>query len=131
MSMTNGLFTPKAVSQGHPDKLCDRISDAILEDFIRRDPCARMACETFVMDGKFLVAVESRTRREEDFEVIRRAAPVSVRPDPGWTYPRSRSVAANLCRDDGAPPLPRSRAVQMGGHRPGRGAEGGPLWRGR
>jgi S-adenosylmethionine synthetase len=78
MSLTNGLFTSEAVSEGHPDKLCDRISDAILDEFLRRDPCARVACETFAMDGKIIVAGEFRTRRAEDFEVIRRAAPVIV-----------------------------------------------------
>lgn len=58
----NGLFTSEAVSSGHPDKLCDRISDAILDAFLARDPDSRVACECFAADGKILVAGEFRAR---------------------------------------------------------------------
>lgn len=58
----NGLFTSEAVSAGHPDKLCDRISDAILDAFLARDSNSRVACECFAADGKILVAGEFRAR---------------------------------------------------------------------
>ena len=42
------LFSSESVSEGHPDKVADQISDAILDDFLRQDPDAKVACETFV-----------------------------------------------------------------------------------
>ncbi|MBR4167781.1 MAG: methionine adenosyltransferase, partial [Bacteroidales bacterium] len=43
----NYLFTSESVSEGHPDKVADQISDAILDEFLRRDPESKVACETF------------------------------------------------------------------------------------
>ncbi|MGB0245467.1 MAG: S-adenosylmethionine synthetase N-terminal domain-containing protein, partial [Paracoccaceae bacterium] len=47
MSRSNFTFTSESVSEGHPDKVCDRISDAVLDAFISEEPEARVACETF------------------------------------------------------------------------------------
>jgi S-adenosylmethionine synthetase len=52
------LFTSESVSQGHPDKVCDQISDAILDSLLRHDPHARVACETMVTTGLIVVAGE-------------------------------------------------------------------------
>lgn len=79
MSVFNGLFTSESVSAGHPDKLCDRISDAILDAFLERDRNARVACETFAANDKIIVAGEFRTERVEDFDSVRTAAPEIVR----------------------------------------------------
>jgi S-adenosylmethionine synthetase len=79
MSVFNGLFTSESVSAGHPDKLCDRISDAILDAFLERDRNARVACETFAANDKIIVAGEFRTERVEDFKAVRAAAPGIVR----------------------------------------------------
>lgn len=79
MSVFNGLFTSESVSAGHPDKLCDRISDAILDAFLERDCNARVACETFAANDKIIVAGEFRTERVEDFKAVRAAAPGIVR----------------------------------------------------
>lgn len=79
MSVSNGLFTSESVSAGHPDKLCDRISDAVLDAFLERDRNARVACETFAANDKIIVAGEFRTARVEDFESVRAAAPSIVR----------------------------------------------------
>lgn len=79
MSVFNGLFTSESVSAGHPDKLCDLISDAILDAFLERDPHARVACETFAANDKIIIAGEFRTERVEDFKAVRAAAPVIVR----------------------------------------------------
>jgi S-adenosylmethionine synthetase len=79
MSVFNGLFTSESVSAGHPDKLCDRISDAILDAFLERDCHARVACETFAANDKIIVAGEFRTRRLEDFNAVRASAPAIVR----------------------------------------------------
>ncbi len=79
MSVFNGLFTSESVSAGHPDKLCDRISDAVLDAFLERDRNARVACETFAANDKIIVAGEFRTGRVEDFDAVRSAAPSIVR----------------------------------------------------
>jgi S-adenosylmethionine synthetase len=79
MSVFNGLFTSESVSAGHPDKLCDRISDAILDAFLERNRNARVACETFAANDKIIVAGEFRTERVEDFKAVRAAAPGIVR----------------------------------------------------
>lgn len=55
------LFTSESVTEGHPDKICDQISDAILDDIIRRDPEARVACETVVTTGLVVVVGEITT----------------------------------------------------------------------
>ena len=62
MKIINGLFTSEAVSAGHPDKLCDRISDTILDAFLVLDPDARVACETFAINDRIIVAGEFKAR---------------------------------------------------------------------
>jgi S-adenosylmethionine synthetase len=82
-----GLFTSESVSDGHPDKLADQISDAIVDAFLGEDPLARVACETFVTDGFVVVAGEFRTRSADTFASVRsRAADVArgVLRDAGY-----------------------------------------------
>jgi len=50
MIIRNGMFSSESVSEGHPDKLADRISDKVLDAFLSRDPDARVACETKLAD---------------------------------------------------------------------------------
>ena len=79
MSIRQGLFTSESVSAGHPDKVCDRISDAVLDRFLSLDPNARVACETIATDDKILVAGEFRTREREHFDAVRDGAVKLVR----------------------------------------------------
>ncbi len=74
MSIRNGLFSSESVSEGHPDKLADRISDAVLDEFLRHDPSARVACETLLADQCVVVAGEFKTRRPETFRAVRERA---------------------------------------------------------
>ncbi len=60
MSRQNYLFTSESVSEGHPDKVCDRISDGILDAFLREDPYSRVACETFATTDRVVVGGEVR-----------------------------------------------------------------------
>jgi S-adenosylmethionine synthetase len=60
------LFTSESVSMGHPDKMCDQISDAVLDAALAQDPSARVACETLVTTGLVLVAGEITTRARVD-----------------------------------------------------------------
>ena len=66
------LFTSESVSEGHPDKVCDAISDSILDAIFKQDPYARVACETFVTTGLVLVGGEVTTKAYVDIqEVVR------------------------------------------------------------
>ena len=55
--MKKVLFTSESVTEGHPDKICDKISDAILDEMLRQDPESRVACETFATTGIITVMV--------------------------------------------------------------------------
>ena len=58
MALNDYLFTSESVSEGHPDKMCDQISDAILDAYLAQDPKSRVACETLVKTGIVMVAGE-------------------------------------------------------------------------
>lgn len=66
------VFTSESVSEGHPDKIADQISDAVLDAIIAQDPKARVACETFVKTGMILVGGEITTNAVVDVEAISR-----------------------------------------------------------
>lgn len=68
----NSIFTSESVTEGHPDKIADQISDAILDEIIRQDPYARIACETLVKSGMVLIAGEISTNAWADMERIAR-----------------------------------------------------------
>ena len=65
-------FTSESVSEGHPDKLCDQISDAILDAALESDPDARVACETLIKSNKVVIAGEVTTRANLDYDFIAR-----------------------------------------------------------
>ena len=58
----NYLFTSESVSEGHPDKVADQISDAVLDSILREDPRGRVACETLIKTGVVVVAGEVTTK---------------------------------------------------------------------
>ena len=60
MSRLDYVFTSESVSEGHPDKVCDRISDAVLDAFLKEEPNARVACETFATTDRVVVGGEVR-----------------------------------------------------------------------
>jgi S-adenosylmethionine synthetase len=60
------LFTSESVTEGHPDKLCDQVSDAMLDECLRQDPNSRVACETATTTGVILVAGEVTTHAYVD-----------------------------------------------------------------
>ena len=55
MTRQDYIFTSESVSEGHPDKVCDRISDAVLDAFIGEEPEARVACETFATTNRVVI----------------------------------------------------------------------------
>ena len=58
MTRQNYVFTSESVSEGHPDKLCDQISDAILDRLLTEEPTARVACEAFATSGMVVIGGE-------------------------------------------------------------------------
>ena len=64
------LFTSESVTEGHPDKLCDQVSDGILDAILAQDPMARVACETLTTTGIVIVAGEITARHSTQYEDI-------------------------------------------------------------
>ena len=81
--MRRVLFTSESVTEGHPDKICDRISDAVLDAIIKEDPMARVACETFVTTGIITVMGEITTTAYVDIEKIARECVCDIGYDRG------------------------------------------------
>ena len=68
--MEKRLFTSESVTEGHPDKICDQISDAILDEIMAQDPMSRVACETSITTGLVLVMGEITTKAQLDIQKI-------------------------------------------------------------
>ncbi len=68
--MEKRLFTSESVTEGHPDKICDQISDAVLDELMRQDPMSRVACETSITTGLVLVMGEISTEGYVDIQKI-------------------------------------------------------------
>jgi len=81
--MEKKLFTSESVTEGHPDKLCDAVSDAILDACLREDPLSRVACETVACTGYVLVTGEITTNANLDVPAIVRQKVVEIGYDSG------------------------------------------------
>ena len=68
--MERRLFTSESVTEGHPDKICDQISDAVLDALMEQDPMSRVACETSITTGLVLVMGEITTNAYVDIQKI-------------------------------------------------------------
>jgi S-adenosylmethionine synthetase len=78
------FFTSESVAEGHPDKVCDQISDAILDDVLRQDPYGRVACETYVTMGLLIVGGEITTSGYVDVHNLTR----NVLKEIGYVHPK-------------------------------------------
>lgn len=81
--MRNYLFTSESVSAGHPDKVADQISDAILDEFLRQDPNSKVACETLCTTGLVVVAGEVKSNAYVDIQQTVRRTIAEI----GYTHP--------------------------------------------
>lgn len=81
--MSHRVFTSESVTEGHPDKICDQISDAVLDDILRRDSNARVACETVTTTGMIFVMGEISTNCYTDIPAIARRTVERI----GYTNP--------------------------------------------
>ena len=70
MGNNNYLFTSESVSEGHPDKVCDRISDMVVDSYLSLDPFSRVACETLTTTNKVVLAGETRGPKIEKEEIV-------------------------------------------------------------
>ena len=84
------IFTSESVGEGHPDKVCDQISDAVLDDALRQDPDSRVACETFVTTGLVLIGGEITTHGYIDVQKVARGVLKSIGYDRVEALPASR-----------------------------------------
>jgi S-adenosylmethionine synthetase len=72
------IFTSESVGEGHPDKVCDQVSDAVLDDALRQDPTSHVACETFATTGMVLVGGEITTTGYIDLPKVVRGVLKSI-----------------------------------------------------
>ena len=94
--MRRWMFTSESVAEGHPDKMCDQISDGILDAILEKDPMARVACDVTACNGFALIYGQITTKAEVDIPetargVIRPVRSRSIRP--ASSSPRSRREA--------------------------------------
>jgi S-adenosylmethionine synthetase len=81
------VFTSESVTEGHPDKVCDQISDAVLDELLSQDPLARVACETFVTVGLVIVGGEITTKGYVDLpKLVRRVVKGIGYTDPKYGF---------------------------------------------
>ena len=90
--MSKHLFTSESVTEGHPDKICDQISDAVLDAILKEDPQARVACETAITTGQVLVMGEITTTASPDIAAIARDVICEIGYDDG-----SKGFDGNAC----------------------------------
>ena len=91
--MSNFVFTSESVTEGHPDKICDQISDAVLDALLYQDPNSRVACETVVNTGLCLLTGEITSKAKVDYIKIAR----NVIDQIGYKGSRSGGFDANSC----------------------------------
>ena len=86
------IFTSESVTEGHPDKIADQISDSVLDAFLSQDPTSRVACETMITTGMVVLAGEVTTIANVDFqEVVRKKI-----KDIGYDH-SDKGFDANTC----------------------------------
>ena len=96
MEIKEGLFTSESVTAGHPDKVADQISDAVLDYIYSKDPMGRVACETLLAKELVVVAGEITTTAKLDHKIIEKIVRKTLR-QIGYTTPES-GIGADTCK---------------------------------
>jgi len=91
--MSHYVFTSESVTEGHPDKICDQISDAVLDALLAQDPDSRVACETVVNTGLCLITGEVTTKARVDFNTLVRGVIEKI----GYSGARAGGFDAKSC----------------------------------
>ena len=87
------VFTSESVTEGHPDKICDQVSDAVLDALLAQDPASRVACETVVNTGLCLITGEVTTKARVDFNTLVRGVIQRI----GYSGARAGGFDSNSC----------------------------------
>ncbi len=103
--MARHLFTSESVTEGHPDKICDQISDAVLDDIYTHDPQARVACETTVTTGQVLVMGEISSTYKPDVAKIARKVINEIGYDDGAKGFDGNTCAVLVALDEQSPDI--------------------------
>ncbi|MGM9538064.1 MAG: S-adenosylmethionine synthetase N-terminal domain-containing protein, partial [Candidatus Onthomonas sp.] len=103
--MTNRIFTSESVTEGHPDKVCDQVSDAVLDAMLAQDPMSRVACETVTTTGMVMVMGEITTQAQVDIPAIVRQTVADIGyTDPAYGFD-ARSCAVFTTLDKQSPDI--------------------------
>ncbi len=113
--MSNYLFTSEAVTEGHPDKVCDRISDAVLDAVMEKDPNGRVACETCCTTGMVLVMGEMSTKAYIDIPGIARKSLKDIGYDNPVTGFDGNTCAVMVAIDEQSPDIALGTNDEVGG----------------
>ncbi len=116
--MSKRLFTSESVTQGHPDKICDQISDAVLDAILEQDPNGRVACETTCTTGQILIMGEISTTANIDIPAIARKTVCEIGYDSAEKGFDGNTCAVLLAMDKQSPD------IAMGVDREGAGDQG-------
>ena len=103
--MKKFLFTSESVTEGHPDKICDQISDAVLDAIYEQDPASRVACETTVTTGQVLIMGEISTTARVDAAKIARKVICDIGYDDGAKGFDGNSCAVLVALDEQSPDI--------------------------
>ncbi len=103
--MARHLFTSESVTEGHPDKICDQISDAVLDDIYSHDPMARVACETTVTTGQVLIMGEISSTYKPDVAKIARKVICDIGYDDGAKGFDGNACAVLVALDEQSPDI--------------------------
>jgi len=99
MKNSNYLFTSESVSEGHPDKVCDRISDMVVDSYLSRDPISRVACETLTTTNKVVLAGEIRgpeIKKDELIQKVRDCIKDIGYDQDGFSWKEQTSIESHL-----------------------------------
>ena len=99
MKKNNYLFTSESVSEGHPDKVCDRISDMVVDSYLSKDPFARVACETLTTTNKVVLAGEIRApeiKKDELIQKVRDCIKDIGYDQDGFSWKEKTSIESHL-----------------------------------
>ena len=99
MSKNNYLFTSESVSEGHPDKVCDRISDMVVDSYLSKDPYSRVACETLTTTNKVVLAGEIRApeiKKEELIQKVRDCIKDIGYDQDGFSWKKQTNIESHL-----------------------------------
>lgn len=118
MEIKNRIFTSESVTEGHPDKICDQISDAILDDILRQDPNSRVACEACVTTGLVMVMGEITTNGYCDVQKVVRRTVENIGYNRGKYGFDAENLAVLVAIDE------QSSDIAMGVDRDGAGDQG-------